>query len=263
MSVKSISYNGFSLQDANVRTKDIIYRNVPSKILDLQPRARRDGFRLVNSYYSTKDILVNGAITEESESLLKTKVDALKKALNTDEANLDIDDGGTSMRWVCSVESMNVPEEHYHITRIPYSIIFRCQPYAHSTASTVDTASVSGSSFTSSVVIQGSGSPSPIIRWTVNGTPTEDVTAISFANNTTGDTITVSSLTLDANNDYLEIDTDAMTCSVSYDGSTASSVDFTGVFPSFDASTNSYTVTVTCAGSFALDQSITYYAAYL
>ena len=263
MSVKSITYNGFNLQDDNVRTKDIVYRNVPSKVLDLQPRARRDGFRLVNTYYSLKDISVNGSVTEDTESALKAKVDAMKRALDTDEANLDIEDGGVSMRWVCSVQSFNVPEEHYHITRIPYNIIFRCQPFAHSTSSTVDTSSVTTASSTKTIVIAGSASPSPVIRWTANGAPSSPVTEISLENTTTGDKIVVGSLVIAANNDYLEIDTEKMTCKTSYGGGPEVLRDFTGVFPKFATSTNSYTVTVTSAGSFNLNQSITYYAAYL
>jgi hypothetical protein len=85
-----------------------------------------------------------------------------------------------------------------------------------------------------------------------------------FTNTTTGDSITVASLAMDTNTDYLEIDTDAMTVKVSHDGGAAANVDFTGVFPRFIAGSNSYTVAVTGGGAtWSLLQTITYYSQYL
>ena len=109
----SIIYNSFNLQNDNWRTKDIIYRNYPARSLDLELLSRRDGYRLVNSYYTTKDIRVSGTVTADTEAALRILVDDMKDALDATEQNLDIDDGGSTVRWVCSVASINVPEEHY------------------------------------------------------------------------------------------------------------------------------------------------------
>ena len=54
-----------------------------------------------------------------------------------------------------------------------------------------------------------------------------------------------------------------MTVKSSYDGAAEVSIDFDGVFPSFNTNTNSYTVSVTTTNSFALKQSIIYYPSYL
>ena len=259
----AISYNSFSLQDSDFRTKDIIYRNFPEKVIDLEPNARRDGFRVINTYYNRKDISISGTLTKDTEANLKISLDSMKEALHADEAALDIDDGGTTIRYVCSVDSISVPEEHYHITSIPYRIGFRCQPFGHLTSSTTNTNSIASTPFSTTINPTGSAPPLPILKWTCDGVPTAAVTAISFANTTTGDTITVSSLALDASGDYLKIDTDAMTVTRSYDGGAEVSIDFTGVFPRFNATSNSYTVTITCAGTFALDQEIIYYPGYL
>ncbi len=267
MSAKTITFDSFDLQDSNFRTRDIIYRNVPNKIIDLEPYSRRDGFRFMNSYYDMKDIFIRGTLTRDTAANLKISLDNMKESLQTEEGDLDIDDGGTTIRYVCTVSAMDVPEEHYHIARIPYNITFRCQPFGKATSSTADAKTITQASaepYANAFDPTGSIGPRPVLKWIVDGTPSADITEISFANLTTVDTITVGSLALDANNDCLVIDTENMTVKVSYDGGAATEVDFTGVFPSFLAGSNSYEVTITGGGAtWELDQTITYYATYL
>ena len=430
MAVKAISYNSFNLQDTSFRTKDIIYRNFPEKVIDVELKSRRDGFLLVDTYYSAKDISISGTLTRDTEANLKTSLDSMKEALHTDEAALDIDDGGTTIRYVASVVSIDIPEEHYHITHVPYRITFRAQPFGHLTSSTTSTNTITSSPYSTTINPTGSASPSPILKWTYSGTPSTTlvdsysetnssvyyyfpvnkvigqsftntnagtldsckfylkktgspsgnanarvwahigtygtdgkptgsalavsdnfdmvgladsaqlitfnfsganrialnattyyvvtfspvtgsetdypqigvdesasthsgnisisddggstwstnpydvpfyvyaevapgVTQIVFSNTSTGDSMTVPSLALDTNNDYLSIDTDALTCKVSHDGGAETDIDFTGVFPRFNATSNSYSVTITGTGNWSLAQSIIYYPAYL
>lgn len=264
MAAKTITFNGFSLQDSNFRTKDILYRTCPMRTLDLEPLARTDGYRLVNSYYGMKDIRVSGTVTADTEAALRTLVDNMKRALDGTEKTLVIDDGGTNVQWTGSVASIDVPEEHFHITRIPYSIVFRCQPFGTSaivttsTNSIVDTSSKSGT-----VVVIGSASPKPTLKWEVVGSPSAAITGISFVNSTTADTFGVTGLSLVGNGDYLQLNTSTMSA-VYNTGSGNVEVDFTGVIPSFTTSTNSYSVTVTGGGaSRTILQTLTYNASYL
>ncbi len=267
MAVKNITFNSFDLQDDNFKTRDIIYRNLPTKSIDLELNARRDGFRVINTYYTSKDIIVSGQLIQDTEANLKTSLDLMKESLNIDESNLDIDDGGTTIRYVCSVETISVPEEHYHITRVPYQIVFKCQPLGKATSSTNDSKTInqaSPSPYLNTFDPVGSAPPLPILKWTINVVPSADITQIVFENTTTGDTITIPNLVLDAFNDFLEIDTDAMTVKVSYDGGAATEIDFTGVFPRFIAGSNSYKVTITGGGAtWELNQDIDYFKSYL
>ena len=264
---KTITYNSFDLQDSNFRTKDIIYRNLPNKVIDLELNARRDGFRLVNSYYDMKDIAISGTLTRDTEANLKTSLDSMKESLGVDEANLDIGDGAGTIRYVASVASIDIPEEHYHITSIPYKITFRCQPLGKATSTTTDTKSItnaSSSPYTNTFDPIGSAGPLPILKWLCVGAPTAAITQIVFSNTTTGDSITVASLAMDANGDYLEIDVNSMTVKVSHDGGAAAEVDFTGVFPRFVAGSNSYSTTITGGSTtWTLTQTIIYYPLYL
>ena len=65
MSIKNVTYNNFDLQSDDFLTKDIIYRNSPKKTLDIEPLSRRDGFRVVNSFYSDKSITISGNVTQK------------------------------------------------------------------------------------------------------------------------------------------------------------------------------------------------------
>ncbi len=264
MSAKAITYNSHDFQDANFRTKDIIYRNLPEKVIDIELKARKDGFLITNAYYSSKDISISGTLTRDTEANLRTSIDSMKESLHVDEANLDIDDGGSTIRYVASVASIDIPEEHYHITQVPYRITFRCQPFGHSTSSVTSTNSITSTPYSTTINPTGSAPPSPSLKWTCDGAPTAAITQIVFTNTTNGDSITIPSLVLDANGDYLVIDTNLMTVKKSYDGGAEVDVDFTGIFPRFNATSNSYSVAITGGGAtWALDQEIVYFPAYL
>ncbi|MFA5174714.1 MAG: distal tail protein Dit [Candidatus Pacearchaeota archaeon] len=264
MSAKSITFNGQSLQDSYFLTKDIIYRNLPAKTLDIEPYSRRDGYRLVNSYYNQKDIVVSGTITRDTEANLKISIDTMKSLLSVQEGNLDIGDGATTMRFVGSVASIEIPEEHYHITTVPFKITFRCQPFGKTTSQTTLTRSISASS-SSSFSTSGSAPTLPIFKWICVGTPSAPITQIALNVDFSpySSTITVPSLALDAEGDYLEIDVSAMTVKVSHDGGAATEIDYSGVFPFVGAGSNTYVVTITGGGTFSLTETIKYYPSYL
>src|SRR3972149_4182336 len=112
----SISYNSFSLQDSDWRTKDIIYRNFPEKVIDLEPNARRDGFRVINTYYNRKDISISGTLTKDPGANLKISLDSMKEALHAMAAPPIAARRQPPPRGRRSLRSTKAPEEHYHIT---------------------------------------------------------------------------------------------------------------------------------------------------
>ena len=261
---KSITFNSFSLQDSNFRTRDIVYRNTPEKIIDLIPKSRRDGFDLVNTYYESKEITIVGTLTRDTEANLKISLDLMKAALHVDESNLDIDDGGTTMRFVASVKSINIPEEHYHVTQIPIEIVFIAEPFMKATSTTTVTKTgITSSPVNDTFDPTGSIGPRPVLKFLLTTLPSVAVTTIKFENTTLSESITVPSLVLDASGDYLSIDCENMTVKRSYSGGDETSIDFEGIFPNFNSTSNSYELTITCAGTYNITQSITYYATYI
>ena len=264
----SNSTNSIDLQNSDFRTKDIIYRNFPNRTIDLEPYPRRDGFRFVNSFYPLRDIVVSGTLTKDTEANLKISLDDMKEKLSADEGELDIDDGGTTIRYDCTVASVEIPEEHYHITRVPYSITFRCQPFGKETSATTETASITNSSaapFITTINPTGSIAPNPILKWSVVGTPSAAITKIVYTNSSSGDIISIENLVLDADGDYLQIDTDLMKVTTSTNGgSSDTEVDFTGVLPLFISTNNTNSVSITGGGgAFTIEQRVSYFPTYL
>jgi hypothetical protein len=266
---KEISINGLNIQDTNYITENITYRSNPSKTLNTFQKSRNDGFVLQSQYYTEKSISVSGNINCSTEADLKTKIDTLKEAVaGDDEFNVDIDDAGNTMRFTCVLESLSIPEKHYHITNVPFSLSLKCQPFGKATTATTSSNSITNASSSPYVVTinpTGSIAPKPTIKWEIiTSTPSADITQIVFTNSNSGDTITISSLTLDAVGDYLEIDCENMTSKVSYNGGAETDIDYTGVFPSFATNTNSISTTLTGGGaSFVVKQTLSYYPKYI
>jgi len=267
MAIKNITFSGFDLQDSVFRTKNIIYRNAPNKIIDMIPKSRRDGFFIQSTYYESKEIVVSGTINRDTEANLKTSIDSMKEALHTDEANLDIDDGAGTMRFVASVQSIRVPEEFYHITNLPFEVVFIAQPFGKATSTTTDSKTItqaSASPYENTFDPTGSAPPLPVLKWVCSGVPTAAITQIIFENVDTGESITVPSLVLDADGDYLEIDCENLTVRRVYDAGSAVNIDFSGTFQSFKATSNSYKVTITGGSTtWTLNQTIVYTPLYL
>jgi len=264
MSAKAISVNTLSIQDSNYLVSEIVYRNIPSKSINILQKSRNDGFIFQNSYYTDKTITISGFVSDTSEALLKVRIDTLKEYLSADTFNIDIDDGGTTVRYVGSLESLSIPEKYYSITTVPFTMTLKCQPFGKLTSATTSTNSIEAATYTASINPTGSIAPKPSLKWACSTMPTSAITQIVFANSTTGDTITVPSLAMDASGDYLKIDTDTMTVEVSHDGGAATAIDYTGVLPSFAIGSNSYSVTVTGGGaSWKLLQTVSYYPTYL
>lgn len=253
----NITFNNFSLQDSTYRTENITYRHLANKKIDSKPEPRRGGFDIIDTLYTQKEIKINGWILSDSKANLRTAIDNLKKALISEEKNLDIGYGDDIIRYKATVSGIEVNEEHHHITRVPFQISFLSLPWGTDSNSTEDNETISSSPHISSIVIPGSYGPFPTIRWTVSGTPSVEITVIKFENTTTDDFIEVSGLNLGTDGDYLEIDIDNMTVKEN-----TTDKDFTGVFPSFTTSTNDYEVTITGTG-YTLNQKITYYPTYL
>jgi len=264
MAAKNITFNGQSLQNSYFLTKDIIYRNLPSRTIDIEPHSRRDGFRLIDSYYSEKTITVKGVLSRDTEANLKISLDSMKLLLGVQNGYLDIDDGGITIRYIATVASIDIPEEHYNITDLPYSITFTCQPFGQTTTSTVLTRTVT-TPISSTYTINGSAPNTPIFKWVCNGAPTSPITQIAMLSlyAAYSSIITIPSLALDASGDYLEIDIENMTVKVSHDGGTATEIDYSGVFPYVGAGSNAYLLYIDCAGTLNLTETITYYPKYL
>ncbi len=256
MSATSISYNSFSLQDSNWKTRILRHKSWPEKSIDLEMRPRDDGFIIVKTYLNQKRIEVEGMLVCSTNADLRTKLDNMKKALRPKEKNLDIDYGGSTIRYTASVEEIVISDDYYHITALPYRILFLADPVGKSTTTNSENYdNVTGSSYSNSIIITGSGNSKPTIKFTVDSEV--DLTKIHFKNlnfDNVSNSISVSQSFNAA--DVLVIDCEEKTVQVN-----DADVDFEGVFPVFTPNTNSFTLTLNST-SHQIDLAIVYYPSY-
>lgn len=266
MPIVDIKFNGNDLQTtasaaSTILTRDILYRHLADKVINIQEDTIRDGFSLIDVQYRNKIISLSGWLKSDTAANLKTLVDNFQGYLRPKEKNLDIETYGGSgsyIRYTCTCRSINIPEEHWHITQVPYDAEFMCIPYGISpslfTINLNGGGNIAASPYSESVNFTGSYKPNPVITITV--VAETDMTAIKFENTTKSDWIQVARsfaaaevLVIDCNNETVQVD--------------GTDVDFTGVFPSFDPDSNSLKVTTTDSGAFNITVSITYHPTYL
>ncbi|MHA1329846.1 MAG: phage distal tail protein [Candidatus Hodarchaeales archaeon] len=263
---QDIKFNNHSLQttsdpSATILTSNIIYNNLPEKILNLKEDSIRDGWSLADVRYSNKVITINGWLISDSGENLKTLIDNFKNYLRPNEKNLDIETypgSGEYIRWIATTRAIRIPEEHWQVTQKPFEVEFLCQPFGKATTSTTINLN-SGSNITTSpysedISITGTYDCKPIITFTI--VSETNLTALKFENDTNDDWIQVS--TSFSTSDVLEIDCENETVKLN-----SVNQDFTGVFPRLKPGTNSLIITTTDSGSFALTVDITYYPTYL
>ena len=266
MSVQNLKYNSTSLQtsvspSATILTSNITYNNLPEKVINIKSDTIRDSWDLVDVQYTDKVITADGWLISDTAANLRTLTDNFKNYLRPNEKNLDIETYGGSpayRRYVCSCQSIDVPEEHWQTTQVPYAAEFLCNPFGKATSVTTVNLN-SGSNITStpyneSPSITGTYKCKPTITITV--VSETDLTAIKFENTTNLDWIQVARSFSAA--EVLTINCESETVQV--DGS---NVDFTGVFPRFDPGTSVLSTTTTDSGAFAITISFTYYPTYL
>jgi len=237
MAVVNVSFNGFDLQNDTYLTRNIQHRHLAEKVLNSRPSLREGKRRILDTWYTEKIVELSGWIISDSEANLRTAIDNLKEALRPKEKNLDIDYGSGTIRYVATCQSLEIPEEHWHTTQVPFTIRFSAEPWGiDPTTDSNSWTGITATSYSNSINIQGSHSPYPVIEITSNKTISMGV---KFQNDTTGDWIQTSETQSFSTNSVLEIDTKNQTFKL--DGT---EIDFDGVFPNFEPGTNNFTVTI-------------------
>jgi len=251
----NLKFDSYDLQTTNIKTRSIHHKHYPSRVIDIESNIRVADFRFISSYWDKKIITVNGSIVADSANTLRTVIDEMKNKLQGTEKSLDIDYGDGTIRYTATVKSLEIPDDFYYITLVPFTIEFLCQPYGKSITSTNSSLNdITTSPKSHSLTVTGSSDPLPTITLTVDNETT--MTEIEFKNVTTDDIITVTRAFADT--EVLVIDCENQTVKVD-----DVNVDFTGVFPRFNTGANDCLVTITDGGAFNVDLDIDYYPHYL
>lgn len=123
----AITFDGFSLSDDNFITERVVVKGFANRALNTAKINRREGIKLIGTEFTSKEIEVDGNVIADSASELQTLLDNLKKALQTEEGNLVVD----NRTYRATVSSLAIADEHYNLSKAPYSITFVCSdPFA-------------------------------------------------------------------------------------------------------------------------------------
>ena len=251
----SISFDSFSLQSSTYIVRTITHRQVADRILNTKPNLRRGSFDIVDTRFTQKIITVNGWIKSDNATNLRTVIDNMKENIHGKEKNLDIDYGDGTIRYKATFQSIDIQEEAWYISQVPFTIEFLCEPWG-TTPTTSSQSYLNKTTATYSDTINVTGSFGPFPTLTIDIDSETDMTVIKFQNNTTEDWVQIDrsfsageSLVIDCSNETIQVD--------------GTNVDFTGVFPEFNPNSNSFTMTITDSGAFQYDLKIAYNPHYL
>lgn len=238
----AVSYNSLSLQDSTYRTEKIEHLTMPTRNVNVAPRARTNGETFISGLFGARIIKITGHIVASSATALGTAVDALQAALNSAGANLDIGYGGGTRRYENAVITrQDIPKEAHNYTFVPFELEFYVPDgVGVATANTTESGSgVTTSPKTQALALTGSADPLPVITVTFDAANTAIV--LKIKNDTTGDEIIIGpTLASFAAADVVAVDCKNMTVKLN-----GTAIDYTGIFPRWVPGANTIRFTVT------------------
>lgn len=254
-----ISFNSYVLQNANFRTQIIQHTNIPIKIVQTETKARADGLTIVNIKYGAREISVEGLLTSTDRNALVTIIDEMKRQLKDASGVLDIDYGNNTRRYYATVTELQLPEDFYSISNVPYKIKFICaDPFGYATTSgNISLTGQTAMLLDTIITMSGSIDSEPSVQLTVNSTTAFSLLTVS--NENTGEAIVVSKPGGNfANSDVIVIDSKRKSVQINNSG-----VDYTGRFPVLSVDSNPRLRVAIQATSINYDLVIRYSPRYL
>lgn len=168
---------------------------------------------------------------------------------------MDVIYGTENIRYVCTLRSMRAPEEHWHITQVPYEAEFLCSPFGKAiSATSVTLGDGEDDTFSKTFTVTGSYKAKPTI--TIDMVDGNNLTAIRISNSANSDWMEIArtyddgeQLVINCEDETVEVDGDA--------------VDFTGVFPFVETGENTLTITLTKSNGVEVDVLLEYTPTFL
>ncbi len=251
----NITFDGFDLQNSSIISSRAQHTQYPDRVIDTQRRSRENDFKIQGNYFVLKRIFVEGILKNSVANDLRDDIDDMKKNLTGEDKNLDIDYGGGTRRYVATVEKLEVEEQSFHITFVKYRVTFLCHAFGQGTTElTRELTGIRSSTMDSEATIAGTAINLPVVRVTV--VAETNMVRIKFINTTTNEYIEVE--TAYNATDVLNINCDTKAVTLNDDP-----IDFAGVFPTFIAGTNAWTLEVSDSGAFQVNVEIIYYPKYV
>lgn len=234
----AISFNGNSLQTANIIVSDIDHYSDPTKTAKLYPLAHANASVLPFVEYPSKTIIVSGKMTDSSIAALDADIRTFKSwfaGLQNINKNLDIAYDGTTVRYIATATPKSI-KRPLGLLVANFSLQFDCTiPFGQDTTQTtpVSATGVTTAGATYPITFGGTAPVQvPIITITLTAVSDSSGGYIFIGNSANGQGITVQRTW--STSDVLVIDPTQLNViggqPVSVNGA---GVAFSGAFPEF------------------------------
>jgi phage-related protein len=230
MAATNIHFDVLNLQDgANIFTTSTDVFSAPPVLLQTEKLAETDGTVIVKKTFDGKVIKCQGYMQTDTVANLDLLLDNFKRGLNKQNQNFDIDYAGSTRRYMATPQNVVISRTN-GLNTAGWSADFYCaNPVGMDTSSStlLGATTITSSTGTSSIVVDGSYKADPIIFVTLTSLTGSGNHTITISNDATLRGVSVTR-TWTAG-DVLEIDCLNKTVYVNN-----GVVPFAGQFPSFD-----------------------------
>lgn len=265
--MQSINYGFLNLNDSDIVISDISHEDMGSKEQNFQRFAMREGGNFAIPTFNAKRINMSGHVKKASKALLEAEIDRMKKFLNYNEQNLDIEYSSGTRRYIASCTKVVFKRAYYTIDYIEFSLEFTVSNPPFGTELDTSTLEYLGktSTFASTMTgehqgvsdFNGSFHPYPIIR--INMTAVDGLRSLAFRNTDEDGKVTATTISGHKfyDGDIILINTQDGTVTVN-----GVDVDFQFGLPAFSLSDNRWTLDVV-AISYNIDVKFIYYPLWI
>ena len=240
-----LSYNSNNLQTfdrstrVGINTNAINHTDIPDKVANLYAKADANISSISAINYPSKKVSIGGTIHGSSQDDLDQRIDAFKGYFNAKDANLDIDYGGSTRRYVATANTVGIERQQKELWA-SFTVEFICpQPFGVDTTATTITNSANYTSATLNVTPTIAGSAPvqyPVITITIDAlTGTGDY--IQITDDNTGQEMLIYGFSLTAG-DVLVIDSFTRTVTIN-----DVEIDYRGAFLELEPGAQSITYT--------------------
>jgi hypothetical protein len=231
MNGQAISFNGNSLQTANIITADIQgLDDFPIKQAKQYTLSHQNQSVIPYINYPNRNITITGMITDTSIANLDARMDTFKSYFTAQDVNLDIAYNGTTRRFIAtqSTSTITRPGQLLYAT---FSILCVCNmPFGQDTSATsILNSNNSAATYSPAVTFLGTAPyqlPIITITFSANYILSGGAVTVWLGNNATGQVISINRIW--AITDVLVVDCTQNTVTVN-----GFPVEFSGAFPVF------------------------------
>lgn len=247
LSYDQIQFNGYSLQTTDRISSRVLFDSMPTRDIRAFRAPLADGGDVIGDNFGIRQVSVQGILKADTAAELETAIDTFKRNMAESEGELLITMVSDTRRcYATLVNSDKIFDgrDHYHITFVPYKLIFRSyDPYWTDLSYTSE-------SFLGQVILSqnieientGAYTARGVAIITINSET--DLTVINLSSNTNQDEMEITPSGGFTAGDILKIDGENK--SVTLNGT---EIDYNGVFLDFDYGTNSIALDFTATAA--------------